>query len=113
MKEEIPFNPPGLSEYIRDGARKNSAILRKMQGKATAPETAEAKPGSVQPDCCAALRELSEIIRRSKDRHLQTHGAEIKWLVELPMTDEEYNRLCEITGWRADGQHNNHSAQTR
>lgn len=54
MKEEIPFNPPGLSEYIRDGARKNSAILRKMQGKATAPETAEAKPGSVQPDCSTA-----------------------------------------------------------
>ena len=44
MNEEIPYNPPGLDEYIREGARKNSALLRKMQGQPEPSATAEAKP---------------------------------------------------------------------
>jgi hypothetical protein len=54
----------------------------------------------------AGLSELATIINRARDRHLQIHGHEIKWLVELPMTDEEYTRMNELTGWSADGQHN-------
>lgn len=31
MNDEIPYNPPGLDEYIRDGARRNSALLLRCQ----------------------------------------------------------------------------------
>ena len=27
MNDEIPYNPPGLDDYIREGARQNSALL--------------------------------------------------------------------------------------
>jgi hypothetical protein len=43
-----------MDEYIREGARKNSALLRKMQGQTAASETAEAKPD------CAPLGLLGE-----------------------------------------------------
>ena len=29
MNDEIPYNPPGMDEYRREGARKNSELLRK------------------------------------------------------------------------------------
>lgn len=29
---EIPYTPPGMEDYIRDGMRVNSALLRKIQG---------------------------------------------------------------------------------
>lgn len=44
MNEEIPYRTPAMDEYFREGARKNSALLRKMQGKPAATETAETKP---------------------------------------------------------------------
>jgi|ERR1035437_292625 hypothetical protein len=31
MNDEIPYNPPGLDEYIREGARHNSRLLRKWK----------------------------------------------------------------------------------
>lgn len=43
MNDEIPYNPPGMTEYIREGARKNSALLRKMQGQPEPIATAETK----------------------------------------------------------------------
>lgn len=55
MNEEIPYNPPGLDEYIRDGARKNSALLRKMQGKPEAVETAKVQGQFAPCPGCAAL----------------------------------------------------------
>jgi hypothetical protein len=58
MNEEIPFNPPGLTEYIREGARKNAALLRKMQGKPEAVETAKAQGQFAPCPGCAALLEI-------------------------------------------------------
>lgn len=31
MNDEIPYNPPGMDEYIREGARQNSALLLRCQ----------------------------------------------------------------------------------
>jgi len=39
-----------MDEYIREGARKNSALIRKMQGQPEAHATAEAKGGSHQQE---------------------------------------------------------------
>ena len=39
MNEEIPYNPPGMDEYIREGARKNSELLRRMSGQPATPKT--------------------------------------------------------------------------
>lgn len=33
---------------------------------------------------------LLKVLRDARARHLEEHGIEIRWLVELPMTDEEY-----------------------
>lgn len=54
----------------------------------------------------AALVELSKILKRARDRGCAEHGHEIKWLIELPMTDAEYKRFNDLTGWSADGQQN-------
>jgi hypothetical protein len=29
MNDEIPYNPPGMDEYIAEGARHNSELLKK------------------------------------------------------------------------------------
>lgn len=58
MNKEIPFNPPGLTEYIREGARKNAALLRKMQGKPEAVETEKAQGQFAPCPGCAALLEI-------------------------------------------------------
>ena len=47
----------------------------------------------------STIHELSEIINTARDRGLQIHGSEIKWLLELPMTEDEYQRFCALTGW--------------
>ena len=48
MNEEIPYNPPGMDEYIREGARKNSELLRRMSGQPATPETGGTKAVAVQ-----------------------------------------------------------------
>lgn len=48
MNEEIPYNPPGMDEYIREGARKNQAWLRKRGLLPEGAQTESAKADSVQ-----------------------------------------------------------------
>lgn len=55
MNEETPYNPPYMADYIREGARKNSALLRKWKAEEEAAATAEAKGGSHQRACSTAL----------------------------------------------------------
>lgn len=73
--------------------------------------------GKYGPDCgghselasatgYAASSELSEIINAARDRGCAEHGHEVKWLIELPMTDEEMKRFNDITGWPSRKQHN-------
>lgn len=33
MNDEIPYNPPGMDNYIREGARKNSELINKYASK--------------------------------------------------------------------------------
>mgnify|MGYP001297314305 CR=1 FL=1 len=47
----------------------------------------------------AALLELTEILTRARNRGCAEQPYEIKWLIELPLTNEEKKRLDEITGW--------------
>lgn len=54
----------------------------------------------------AATSELSEIINAARERGCAEHGHEIKWLIELPMTDEEMKRFNDITGWPSRKQPN-------
>ena len=43
------------------------------------------------------LAELSSIITKSLDRHLdEDKQRDCRWLIELPMTDAEYHRMKEI-----------------
>ena len=48
-----------------------------------------------------ATSELSEIINRARERGCAEHGHEIRWLLELPMTDDEWKRFNDLTGWSA------------
>lgn len=48
MNEEIPYNPPGMDDYIRKGARKNSALLSKAQGKPASAQSEAAKADSLK-----------------------------------------------------------------
>lgn len=41
-------------------------------------------------------KELIDIIRKSFDREYTEDNTEIKYLVELPMTKEEYEKFIEI-----------------
>lgn len=52
-------------------------------------------------DSSTATSELKEIINRARERGCAEHGHEIKWLLELPMTDEEWKRFNDLTGWSA------------
>lgn len=61
----------------------------------------------------AAMIELSQILKRARDRGCAEHPHEIKWLIELPMTDDEYNRFNEITGWSPDGQPNDQAQRPK
>jgi hypothetical protein len=54
----------------------------------------------------AATSELSEIINAARERGCAEHGHEIKWLLELPMTDAEWKRFNELTGWPSRKQQN-------
>jgi hypothetical protein len=65
MNKEIPYNPPGMDSYIREGARKNSALLRKMQGKPEQTATAEAKPDCAPRTGSASLRKTSKYSRKA------------------------------------------------
>lgn len=56
---------------------------------------------SAQSGGSTATSELSEIINRARERGCAEHGHEIKWLLELPMTDDEWKRLNDLTGWSA------------
>jgi hypothetical protein len=42
------------------------------------------------------LEELIGIIASAMDRSDEIHNHEIKWLLELPLTDSEYKRLRQI-----------------
>ena len=62
-------------------------------------------------DGSAATSELSAIINAARERGCAEHGHEIKWLLELPMTDEEMKHLNELTGWPSRKQPNNAISQ--
>lgn len=57
-------------------------------------------------DGSAATSELSAIINAARERGCAEHGHEIKWLLELPMTDAEWKRFNELTGWPSRKQPN-------
>ena len=59
MNDEIPYNPPGMDEYIRAGARKNSALLRKMRGEPEPSATAEIKRVCIS-DLLAGVEQLAK-----------------------------------------------------
>jgi hypothetical protein len=45
------------------------------------------------------MTELSAIINTARERACTEHGPEIKWLLELPMTDDELKRFDKLTSW--------------
>lgn len=57
------------------------------------------QPSEAAVQCSAWLADLLSIIKKADKRSLQIHAPEVKWLVELPMTDAEYSRWQEITNW--------------
>jgi hypothetical protein len=68
--------------------------------------TRDAQPGFAGAQCSAATSELSAIINAARERGCAEHGHEIKWLIELPMTDEEAKRFNDLTGWPSRKQPN-------
>ena len=70
------------------------------------PEWARREASFAASDGSAATSELSTIINAARERGCAEHGHEIKWLLELPMTDEEWKRFNELTGWPSRKQPN-------
>ena len=89
MNEEIPYNPPGMDEYIREGARQNSALLRRMEGQSTPSETVGAKAVALQGVCSAA------------------------WLERVKALDAEYSRLQKLIdeSFASEQQHNENAGE--
>ena len=50
--------------------------------------------------------ELSKIINAARERGCAERGHEMKWLIELKMTNEEVKRFNELTGWPSRKQPN-------
>lgn len=75
-------------------------IANRKPSKPRGPSELAASGGS------AATSELSAIINAARERGCAEHGYEIKWLLELPMTDEEWKRFNELTGWPSRKQPN-------
>lgn len=69
-------------------------------------EQPESEASFAASDGSAATSELSAIINAARERGCAEHGHEIKWLLELPMTDDEWKRLNELTGWPSRKQQN-------
>lgn len=66
MNDEIPFNPSGLDAYIRDGARKNSALLSKMEKQT---------PPPVGCECAASMAVIKVMVENALEniRHVLTY----------------------------------------
>lgn len=61
----------------------------------------DAKPPFAGAQCSADTSELSAIINATRQRGC---NREIKWLIELRMTNEEMKRFNELTGWTSRDQ---------
>jgi hypothetical protein len=56
-------------------------------------------------DVRTPLDEVCEIVARAYQRAMRVDSdLAVKWLLELPLTDPEYRRWVELTGWRRHDQ---------
>jgi hypothetical protein len=82
MNDEIPYNPPGMDEYHREGARKNSELLRKH---ALLKSVAAVRPLGAENANLGrgAGRPLTDSVAATGHIHLRVVMARKNWYVRM------------------------------
>ena len=92
-----------MDEYIREGARKNSALLRKMQGQPEPTATAEAKPDCAPRTCSASPSDLEYCcVQILKGKFWCDAGHDLQVIFEILadkklMDCNEHGQMVEVT----------------